>query len=180
MRVVVHPTTTVRRRLVVGAALAVLLAAVAAALVCWTSPDRLVGTRHPRALSRASSPPLSPSPLNVYSDTAAGHFSPAVAGVPTRVYVPNSESNTVEVIDPVTRKVISSFPVPRRPQHVVPSADFKTLYVNSDLGNALTPIDPVTGKPGPVIPVADPYNLYFTPDGTKAIVVPELLSALDF
>ena len=50
-----------------------------------------------------------------------------VAGVPTRVYVPNSESNMVEVIDPVTRKVISSFPVPRRPQHVVPSADFKTV-----------------------------------------------------
>jgi len=103
-----------------------------------------------------------------------------VAGVPTRVYVPNSESNTVEVIDPGTLKIISSFPVPRRPQHVVPSADFKTLYVNSDLGNALTPIDPVTGKPGPTIAVNDPYNLYFTPDGRKAIVVPELLNALDF
>jgi YVTN family beta-propeller protein len=34
--------------------------------------------------------------------------------------------------------------------------------------------------PGPPIPVTDPYNLYFTPDGTKAIVVPELLSSLDF
>src|SRR5205823_2608019 len=30
------------------------------------------------------------------------------------------------------------------------------------------------------IPVEDPYNLYFTPDGTKAIVVAERLSRLDF
>ena len=92
-----------------------------------------MGATHPDAPSPAPS-----SIPNVYANTAVGHFSPAVAGVPTRVYVPNSESNTVDVIDPVTLKVISSFPVPRRPQHVVPSADFKTLYVNSDLGNALT------------------------------------------
>jgi YVTN family beta-propeller protein len=121
-----------------------------------------------------------PAGLNVYANTGVGQFSPAVAGVPTRIYVPNSESNTVDVVDPVSLKITSSFPVPRRPQHVVPSADFKTLYVISDLGNALTPIDPMTGKPGAVIPVSDPYNLYFTPDGTKAIVVPELLNALDF
>jgi YVTN family beta-propeller protein len=100
--------------------------------------------------------------------------------VPSRIYVPNSESDTVSVIDPSTFQIISTFPVPRRPQHVVPSWDLKTLYVNSDLGNALTPIDPRTGLPGPVIPVDDPYNLYFTPDGSKAIVVPERLNSLDF
>ncbi|HLY84401.1 MAG TPA: YncE family protein [Acidimicrobiales bacterium] len=118
--------------------------------------------------------------LNVYANAAVGKFSPAVQGVPSRVYVPNSESDTVSVIDPTTFKIISTFPVPRRPQHVVPSWDLKTLYVNSDLGNALTPIDPRTGIPGPPIPVDDPYNLYFTPDGTKAIVVPEQLNSLDF
>jgi YVTN family beta-propeller protein len=107
-------------------------------------------------------------------------FAPAVAGVPSRIYVPNSVSNTVDVIDPATFKIIDHFAVPERPQHVVPSWDLKTLYVNSDLGNALTPIDPRTGLPGKPIPVTDPYNLYFTPDGTKAIVVPELLNSLDF
>jgi YVTN family beta-propeller protein len=56
----------------------------------------------------------------------------------------------------------------------------KTLYVNSDLGNALTPIDPMTGQPGPPISVDDPYNLYFTPDGSHAIVVPEKYNSLDF
>jgi YVTN family beta-propeller protein len=86
----------------------------------------------------------------------------------------------VEVIDPTTLTIIDRFPVPRRPQHVVPSHDMTTLYVNSDLGNALTPIDPKTGKPGPPIAVDDPYNLYFTPDGTKALVVPEQLNSIDF
>jgi len=118
--------------------------------------------------------------FNAYADDTVGKFAPAVQGDPSLVYVPNSVSNTVDVIDPSTFKIIRSFPVPERPQHVVPSNDLRTLYVNSDLGNALTPINPRTGLPGPPIPVTDPYNLYFTPDGTKAIVVPELLNSLDF
>ncbi|MDQ1521142.1 MAG: hypothetical protein QOI55_2215, partial [Actinomycetota bacterium] len=66
------------------------------------------------------------------------------------------------------------------PQHVSPSWDLRTLYVDNDKGNSLTPIDPRTGARGAVIPVDDPYNLYFTPDGTKAIVVAERLQRLDF
>jgi YVTN family beta-propeller protein len=110
--------------------------------------------------------------LNVYAKTGVGMLRPSVMSIPARVYVPDSESDMVEVIDPTTLTVIDRFAVPRRPQHVVPSHDMTTLYVNSDLGNALTPIDPRTGKPGPPIAVDDPYNLYFTPDGTKALVVP--------
>ena len=131
--------------------------------------------------------PVGPSPAagpaagtNVYAGAGVGMFSPNTAGALARVYVPNSESNTVDVIDPNTYQILSSFPVPARPQHVVPSWDMKTLYVNSDVGNALTPIDPKTGAPGAPIPVTDPYNLYFTPDGSKAIVVPERYNALDF
>jgi YVTN family beta-propeller protein len=94
--------------------------------------------------------------------------------------VPNSESNTVSVIDPGTYKVIDEFPVGSLPQHVTPSYDLKTLWVDNDEGNSLTPIDPATGKPGTPIPVTDPYNLYFTPDGRYAIVVAERLRRLDF
>ncbi len=118
--------------------------------------------------------------FNTYANVTVGKFADAVAGVPARVYVTNSVSNTVDVIDPTTMQIINHFSVPDRPQHVVPAWDLRTLYVNSDLGNALTPIDPRTGVPGPPIPVTDPYNLYFTPDGTKAIVVPELFDSLDF
>ncbi|MEO9176933.1 MAG: YncE family protein [Gaiellales bacterium] len=97
------------------------------------------------------------------------------------VYVPNSQSNTVSVIDPATYRVIYQFAVGALPQHVTPSWDLKTLYVDNDEGNSLTPINPRTGRPeGAAIPVPDPYNLYFTPDGRSAIVVAERLHRLDF
>jgi YVTN family beta-propeller protein len=116
---------------------------------------------------------------NVYAHTLAGDLSPAVAGIPARVYVPNSESNTVDVIDPATFRVVDHFAVGRLPQHVTPSWDLKTLWVDNDEGNSLTPIDPRTGTPGTPVAVDDPYNLYFTPDGSKAIVVAERLHRLD-
>lgn len=118
--------------------------------------------------------------VNVYAHTGAGMMSPAVQGVPTRVYVPNTLSNTVDVIDPTTLQVVDSYPVGMTPQHVVPSYDLKTLYVNDNRGNTLTPIDPMTGRAGAPIPVDDPYNLYFTPDGTRAIVMAERNSRVDF
>jgi YVTN family beta-propeller protein len=96
------------------------------------------------------------------------------------VYVPNSLSNTVDVIDQKTYRIVGHFATDRLPQHVVPSWDLKTLYATNDLGNTLTPIDPATGRPGPTIPVEDPYNMYFTPDGKHAIVVAERLQRLDF
>ncbi len=96
------------------------------------------------------------------------------------VYVPNSQSNTVDVIDPTTYRIVEHFAVGYLPQHVVPAWNLRTLYVTNDAGNSLTPIDPRTGKPGPPIPVDDPYNMYFTPDGRHAIVVAERLHRLDF
>jgi YVTN family beta-propeller protein len=118
--------------------------------------------------------------MNVYSADAAGDLSPVVRGDPPLVYVPNSLSNTVDVISQRTLKVVASFPVGGLPQHVTPSYDLRTLYVDNDLGNTLTPIDPRTARPGRPIPVEDPYNLYFSPDGRFAIIVAERLQRLDF
>ena len=117
---------------------------------------------------------------NIYSADAAGDLSPVVRQDPALVYVPNSLSNTVTVISQRTLKVIATFPTGALPQHVTPSYDLKTLYVDNDLGNSLTPINPRTGTPGTPIHVEDPYNLYFTPDGRYAIVVAERLQRLDF
>ena len=36
-----------------------------------------------------------------------------------RIYVPNSQSNTVDVIDPHTYKIVEHFAVGALPQHVV-------------------------------------------------------------
>ena len=117
---------------------------------------------------------------NVYAADRAGNLSAAVRDAKPYVYVPNSDSNTVDVIDQHTFKIVRHFAVGGLPQHVVPSWDLKTLYVTNDTGNSLTPIDPRTGAPGTPIPVDDPYNMYFTPDGRYAIVVEERLHELAF
>src|SRR6185437_11377145 len=109
-----------------------------------------------------------------------GALSPVVRRDPPRVYVPDSVSNTVDVIDQRTARVVRRFAVGTQPQHVTPAWDLRTLWVTNDLGNSLTPIDPRTGRPGKPVPVRDPYNLYFTADGRRAIVVAEALRALDF
>lgn len=119
-------------------------------------------------------------PVNIYRYTTSPQLSPAVAGVPLRVYVPNSDAASVSVIDPATMKVIDRFSVGVRPHHVTPSWDLTKLYVNNTEGNTLTEIDPRSGRPTRDIPITDPYNLYFTPDGTKAIVVAERYQRLDF
>jgi len=123
-------------------------------------------------------------PKNIYSEIRSDNLSPVVAKHLHRVYVPNRTSNDVWVIDPATLKVIDKFKVGINPQHVVPSWDLKTLWVNNNAegrpDGSVTPIDPLTGKPGKSIPVDDPYNMYFTPDGRSAIVVAEAHQRLDF
>jgi YVTN family beta-propeller protein len=135
--------------------------------------------------SQAASPALPgmppvEDPSDIYAADHAGNLSPVVRDFPSRVYVPNSGSNTVDIIDPATYKIIGHFAVGHQPQHVVPSWDLKRLWVLNDLGDSLTAIDPVTGKKGETVPVEDPYNMYYTPDGKFAIVVAEAKERLDF
>ncbi len=131
-----------------------------------------------------SEPAPSRSPINIYDQTTSDHLSPATAGALPRVYVPNRSSNSVSVIDPVTLKEVDRFPVGRKPQHVVPSWDLKTLWVANNASGtskgSVTPIDPKTAKPGHEIPVDDPYNMYFMPDGSSAVIVDEAYQRLDF
>jgi YVTN family beta-propeller protein len=129
-------------------------------------------------LAGAIPPPLDAG--NVYAAERPGLLSPTVRGDPALVYVPNSRSNTVDVISQRTFEVVAHFPVGELPQHVTPSWDLRTLYVTNDAGNSLTPIDPRTARPGAPIPVDDPYNMYFTADGRYAIVVAEARRRLDF
>jgi YVTN family beta-propeller protein len=119
-------------------------------------------------------------PNDIYSADRPNLLSAAVKNFPSRVYVPNTESNTVDVIDPATFKVIDHFRVGRLPQHVTPSFDMKTLWVLNDKSNSLTRIDPATGKMHQTIRVLDPYNMYYTPDGKYAIVVAEQRERLEF
>src|SRR5438067_1033146 len=162
------------------------LLAVAVLGSCSSGGSHRVATQKPYVPPRvgppaAPAPPSPATPTNVYASTGAGMLAPAAAEVPPRVYVPNSDAGSVDVIDPATFKVVEHFGVGRNPQHVVPGWDLQTLYVANDLSNSLTPIDPRTARPsGRPIAVDDPYNLYFTPDGTSAIVVAEARQDLDF
>jgi YVTN family beta-propeller protein len=131
-------------------------------------------------LTAHASPAPSGAALDVYAHDRPGLLSPVVARFPARVYVPNSQDNTVDVIDPGTYKIIDTYRVGRRPQHVVPSWDLEVLWVNNNDGNTLTPIDPATAEPGKPVHVEDPYNLYFSPDGSYALVMAERLNRLDF
>lgn len=117
---------------------------------------------------------------DIYAADRPNALSSVVRNFPTRVYVPNSDSNTVDVIDPKTMQIVDHFAVGRQPQHIVPSYDLKTLFATDDLSNDLIPVDPATGAHGSPVPVEDPYNLYFTPDGQFAIVVAERMQRLDF
>lgn len=121
---------------------------------------------------------------NLHPAAATDRMSPIARSALSLVYVPNRASNDVSVIDPATLRVIDRFKVGLNPQHVVPSWDLKTLWVNNNAegrsSGSVTPIDPRTGRPGRAIAVSDPYNMYFTPDGRSAIIVAEAQRRLDF
>jgi DNA-binding beta-propeller fold protein YncE len=135
-----------------------------------------------RAASRLSGMPANLDPKDVYAADRPGALAAAVRGDRPLVYVPDTRSDDVSVIDQHTMRVVGRFAGGPEPQHVVPSYDLRTLYVAADRtpGGSLTPIDPRTGRPGRPVPVADPYNLYFTPDGRSAVVVAEYYQRLDF
>jgi len=147
-------------------------------------PLALAGDPAARSVQTVPGMPPVVDPANLYSETRSQNLNSAVAKHLHRVYVPNRSSNDVWVIDPAALKVIDKFKVGIHPQHVVPSWDLKTLWVNNNAegrhDGSVTPIDPLTGKAGKNIPVDDPYNMYFTPDGTAAIIVAEARKRLDF
>jgi len=118
--------------------------------------------------------------VNIYAATGSNALAPEAARARPLVYVPNSRSRSVSVIDPAKHAVVWTIPTGKIPQHVVPSWDLRTLWILNNSGNSVKPIDPITGLDGPSIPVADPYNMYFTPDGTAAIVIAEAHARLDF
>ena len=147
------------------------------------TPARTPQAERAASASGALRPGRIPPPLrrdDVYAAGRPGLLSPAVRRDPARVYVPNSKSDTVDVISQRTMKVVDHFATGGLPQHVTPSWDLRTLWVTNDTGNSLTPIDARTGHHGRPVPVTDPYNLYFTADGRRAIVVAEAHRELDF
>jgi YVTN family beta-propeller protein len=167
------------KRLVAPRTVLPVLAVLAMAACSSGSPDLSPAGGTTTKTSAKPSTSTTTRSTSVYADAAAGDLSAVARQAKPMVYVPNTISNTVQLIDPSTYQVVGRFHVGAEPQHVVPSWDLKTLWVNADHGNTLTPIDPKTGHRGRAIPVDDPYNLYFTPDGRHALVMAERLRRID-
>ena len=195
IRVGMPPQTVRRSALLLAAA----VAASAAVAACTGAAHPAASGRASRAASPAATgtrtaPPAGPAPAhllpgmppptdpgNVYAADGPGDLSPVARRARSLIYVPDTKSNDVWVIDPATYKVVERVPnAGIEIQHVIPAYDLKTLYAAGDNSNTLLEFDPRTGRPGRRIHVADPYNLYFTPDGRHAIVVAEALRRLDF
>jgi len=111
---------------------------------------------------------------NVYSAGRAGRVAERIADEPAYLYVPNSYGEPITtVIDQRTHKVVRILHTGVMSQHVTPSYDLSTLYVEASYDDSLVAIDPATGRITRRIHVVRPYNLYFTPDGKSAIVMEE-------
>ena len=111
---------------------------------------------------------------DVYAADRPGMVSPAIAHEPQYLYVPNSYgAPTTTVINQRTHKIVRILHTGLLNQHVTPSYDLKTLYVEASESNQLVALDPQTGTIERRIPVRRPYNLYFTPNGREAVVMSE-------
>ncbi|MDQ1673151.1 MAG: hypothetical protein QOC98_1713 [Frankiaceae bacterium] len=111
---------------------------------------------------------------DVYAATRPGHVRGRVAGDPAYLYVPNSfGAPTTTVIDQRTRRIVRVLQTGVLSQHVTPSYDLKTLYVEASGSNELVALDPRTARIVHRFHVDRPYNLYFTPDGKRAVVMDE-------
>ena len=142
-----------RRRVVVGAAVAIIAAAAAVVFAAEGNKTIAAPYPEPEVSFRSSSPgsaglalahpprgldvPRTPPQVGskegrragVYSSITTGRIDARVRDVPTRIYVPNNHSNTVDVIDPRTHRVVRSFSVGDSPQHVTPGWNMRFLYV---------------------------------------------------
>ena len=117
---------------------------------------------------------------NVWAATATTELPSAVADLPARVYVPNERDYTISVIDPATMGILTVLQAGILPEHVGPDWDMSKLFVSNYFSPNLTVMDARTGNLLDAVSAPYAYNLYFTPDGSKAIVMAEEVSRMDF
>lgn len=117
---------------------------------------------------------------NVYAGAGAAMLRASVSHDPAYVYVPDSTGTHTTVIDQRSRQVVRVIRSGQLSQHVTPSYDLRTLYVDASAADRLVAINPRTARVERRIPVRRPYNLYFSPDGRQAIVMVEQHDTIRF
>jgi DNA-binding beta-propeller fold protein YncE len=142
------------------------------------------GDRPTRVAARFRNPLPGMPPIlggDVYAAAGAGDIASKAAHDPAYLYVPNSYgAPTTTVIDQRTHKIVRVLHTGVLSQHVTPSWDLRTLFVEASGSNQLVAINPRSGRIERRIPMPRPYNLYFTPDGRQAVVMSEQYNAIVF
>lgn len=96
------------------------------------------------------------------------------------VFVLNSLSADISVIDPESFTVVKRIPTGKEPHHLYLSPDEKSLVVANALGDSLTFVDPRTAEVQRVLRnVPDPYHLRFSPDMKWFITAANRLDHVD-
>jgi YVTN family beta-propeller protein len=104
----------------------------------------------------------------------------AIAAEPPPIFVLNSQSASVSVIDPVTRKETQRFHTGKEPHHLYLTPDEKSLIIANALGDSLTFVDPKTAVVQRTLRgILDPYHLRFSPDMKWLVVVGNRLNHVD-
>lgn len=118
---------------------------------------------------------------DIYAADGAGMVSPAISHDPAYLYVPNSYGAPhTTIINERTHRIVRVVPTGSLSQHVTPSWDLSTLYVEASESNRLTVINPRDGRIEGRVAVPRPYNLYFTPNGKAAVVMSEQYDQIIF
>lgn len=96
------------------------------------------------------------------------------------IFVLNSLSADIAVVDPVSFTVVKRIPTGKEPHHLYLSPDEKSLIVANALGDSLTFVDPRTAEVQRVLRgVPDPYHLRFSPDMKWFVTASNRLDRVD-
>jgi len=119
--------------------------------------------------------------LNRFLASVLGLFcAGAFAAVPPPIFVLNSQSASVSVIDPVTWKETQRFHTGKEPHHLYLTPDEKSLVIANALGDSLTFVDPKTAVVQRTLRgILDPYHLRFSPDMKWLVIVGNRLNHVD-
>jgi YVTN family beta-propeller protein len=89
----------------------------------------------------------------------------------SRIYVTNSASNTIDVIDPASNKVVQSIRGIELPHGIAFSPDGARVYISNESESVLDVLDQENGELLKKIPLsARPNNIAVTKDGGRVIV----------
>jgi YVTN family beta-propeller protein len=96
------------------------------------------------------------------------------------VFVLNSLSADIAVVDPESFTVVKRIPTGKEPHHLYLSPDEKSLIVANALGDSLTFVDPRTAEVQRVLRgISDPYHLRFSPDMKWFVTASNRLDRVD-